>query len=322
MSIRSMTGFASAERRWLERNPPTKLSVELRSVNSRFLELKIRQPFGWAVEHKLRTVLENRMGRGRVDLLVRIVAGENEMSEQLELRSSKAKSGLAAYGLTPENLEKACAALTEISEVIHDAGLEVGAIKPLELLEFCRENQDRLQASQAPRIEPELLLELVEQCTDRFDEMRSREGQALCEVLNDLLNELEHSMTGLRENLIGESERLSGRLRARITELCQDSGVTQEVDHERVAQEVAVLISRGDIAEEFDRVRSHLKQARGVLAGVAQSGQGKTLDFLAQELHREVTTMGSKVTSHQGSAIVIQAKTLVERIREQVQNVE
>ena len=94
------------------------------------------------------------------------------------------------------------------------------------------------------------------------------------------------------------------------------------VDRERLAQEIALLVVRGDVSEELARIASHLEQARAVLAQPAQVGQGKTLDFLSQELNREVTTIGSKITSHAGSAVVIAAKGTIERIREQVQNVE
>jgi uncharacterized protein (TIGR00255 family) len=87
-----------------------------------------------------------------------------------------------------------------------------------------------------------------------------------------------------------------------------------------VAQEVALLVAKADVAEELARIDSHLAQARAVLAESARTGQGKTLDFLSQELLREITTIGGKI--QQGSAIVIEAKGIVGRIREQVQNVE
>src|SRR5690606_39637737 len=94
------------------------------------------------------------------------------------------------------------------------------------------------------------------------------------------------------------------------------------IDRERIAQELALLVVRGDVSEELARITSHLGQARGLLGAPAEVGQGKTLDFLSQELLREVTTIGSKITSHAGSAVIIEAKGTIERIREQVQNVE
>ena len=120
---------------------------------------------------------------------------------------------------------------------------------------------------------------------------------------------------------IDEQEALQDRLAEKIAALCVRAGVSPP-SPERVAQEVAVLVQRGDIEEELARLASHLVQFRGVLTAPAQVGQGKTLDFLSQELFREITTIGSKITSHAGSAAVIAAKATIERMREQVQNVE
>ena len=118
-----------------------------------------------------------------------------------------------------------------------------------------------------------------------------------------------------------EAERIGERVAARLAELTARAGAPH-LDSARVAQEVAVVLARGDVAEELARVGSHLGQLEGALNAPAAPGQGKTLDFLTQELHREYTTMGSKVTSHEGSRIVIEGKAIIERIREQVQNVE
>jgi uncharacterized protein (TIGR00255 family) len=94
------------------------------------------------------------------------------------------------------------------------------------------------------------------------------------------------------------------------------------VDGEQLARELALVLARADVSEELARARAHLVQAREVIAAEAGPGQGKTLDFLAQELVRELTTAGSKVADHEGARSVIAAKGTIERIREQVQNVE
>jgi uncharacterized protein (TIGR00255 family) len=151
--------------------------------------------------------------------------------------------------------------------------------------------------------------------------MREQEGRALTAALAGLADELEGHARELRRLLDGEAERLQDRLAERIAGLCARAGVSPPAP-ERLAQEVALLVARGDIEEELARLASHLAQWRGVLAAPAQPGQGKTLDFLSQELFREITTVGSKITSHAGSAVVIAAKGAVERMREQVQNVE
>jgi len=107
----------------------------------------------------------------------------------------------------------------------------------------------------------------------------------------------------------------------RLQELTKRLGA-DTVDRDRVAQEIAIVVARGDVAEELARIASHLTQLRETLARPAAPGQGKTLEFVGQELLREITTIGSKITSHEGSRIVIEAKGSIERIREQVHNVE
>jgi uncharacterized protein (TIGR00255 family) len=173
---------------------------------------------------------------------------------------------------------------------------------------------------------------LVDEACARLVSMREREGEALHDVLAAAYDELEQQVVGLRALLEGEGarlhEQLLGRVRALLDSLAGPAGALGlrvpdggALD-QRIAQEIALAVQRGDVSEELARIASHLAQARGVLAGAPEVGQGKTLDFLAQELLREVTTIGSKITSHEGSATVIAAKRTIERIREQVQNVE
>lgn len=277
------------------------LGVELRSVNQRFFEIKIRQPFGAAAEQELRRATEARIGRGRVEMLVHLQpAGGGEVA-----------------GLDRARLAETLAQIRELTALATQSGVELAPVGALDLLRHLA----GARPGEAPQERPAALAELLTEALDGLCGMRAREGEALAQVLGTLLDELAGQAQVLRASLAGEAERVHDRLAEKIAALCARADVSPP-GPERLAQEVAMLVQRGDIEEELARLASHLDQFRGVLTAPAQVGQGKTLDFLSQELFREITTIGSKITSHAGSAVVIAAKSTVERMREQVQNVE
>ncbi len=313
MPVRSMTGFGHADRGWPERR--ASLRIELRSVNARFLEIKIRQPFDAAVEHRLRKLIGTRLGRGRVDLSVRVDAAE----------AAPLEDPLGALGVEPERARQVFAALAALSASASEVELELPVPNSLELLRFLSSSPSSSGAAgpgSTRDTPPEFLDEVVAEALARLAGMREREGASLTEVLGALYDELEAQSGRLSASLEGEAERLHTQMSARLEQLVGREGLSEAFDRDRVAQELALLLQRGDVSEELARIASHLAQARGVLAGPAEPGQGKTLEFLGQELLREVTTVGSKITSHEGSAVVIEAKRTIERLREQVQNVE
>jgi uncharacterized protein (TIGR00255 family) len=311
MPILSMTGFGVAERAWPERG--LRVHVELRSVNARYLELKLRMPFGAAVEHRVRRLAEARLGRGRVDLAIRVDGADS---------SGDSGDPLAVLGIEREKLATILDALASVRDEAHRASFQVVQPNTLELLRFLLSGMPDRGPGSAPAQEaPAFLDELVEDALAKLVAMRTAEGEALAQVLTASLAELEQQVVRIEASLAGEAERLLAQLASRCDAVLArvDAGT---VDRERLAQELALLLTRGDVAEELARIASHLGQARAVLAAAPEPGQGKTLEFLSQELLREVTTIGSKITSHTGSAVVIEAKRSIERVREQVQNVE
>lgn len=300
-----MTGFGAAGCVTEVAGQPMRLGVELRSVNQRFLEVKIRQPFGGAAEQALRRRIEARLRRGRIDVLVHL----------------QAAGGPA--GLGPADVERIAEVLAQAQQVEAQAQrLGMPAPAPFTAIDVLRLVAARGGGTEAaPVAAPPELDALVDEALAALCTMREQEGAALAAAIAEQAGALREQVAGLDAARAGESERLVTRLRDRIGALCEKAGVNPPPP-ERIAQEVAALVQRGDIEEELARIASHLEQLRAVLGAPAQTGQGKTLDFLAQELFRELTTIGSKITSHPGSAVVIAAKGCVERIREQVQNVE
>lgn len=283
--------------------------VELRSVNARFLELKLRQPFGAAVDHELRTRLGARLGRGRVELAVAL------------RRVTEEAAGLARLGVDPTALGEVLDAVADLQRAASNK-LELSPPTALEILRFLQvSGRAHAGSGEAPETPPPFLFDVVDEALAQLCAFRDREGAALCDALGELVQTLAAHTMALRRDLGPQEEALAERLTHRLHELAQRVAASG-LDPDRVAQEVAVLLSRGDVAEELARIDSHLAQAREVLAQDAAPGQGKTLEFLAQELFREITTIGSKIGSHAGSRIVIEAKGTIERIREQVCNVE
>jgi len=278
------------------------LTIEIRSVNLRFLDVKVRQPFGMVWERKLRKQVTDRLGRGRVELHVNL----QRAPQSAEL----------------EQLAHALDAVALTHQIAGEKKVELASFNALELLRFAGSKT----ASNGPEEVPEELVASVTAVVEELVAMRRAEGEALAGVLGTLANELEQEVAAIEAELPGEDVRLLGRAREHLAVLFGERETSDPEANarfqERLLSEVALLIHKGDVAEELARIASHLCQWREVLGAPAKVGQGKTLDFLCQELFREVTTIGSKVTAHGGSRRVIAAKGIVERMREQVQNVE
>lgn len=283
----------------------------MRSVNARFLELKLKQPFGPRIEQALRRRVEGRLGRGRVELAVHL---------RRETGAGEGTDVLTAFGFDEGRIRGAMQLLAQIDRLSAREGLELERSTSLELLRFLQGTSRG--ASESPPDAPPFLEALVDVALDELCAFRAREGEALQTAIAELVSTLAAQVTAVEGTLADEASRLTERWVARVREVCERSGVAGTVEPDRVVQEVAVLVARGDVAEEVARIGSHVEQLRDVLGAEPSAGQGKTLDFLSQELLREITTIGSKITSHTGSRIVIDAKGTIERVREQVQNVE
>lgn len=306
-----MTGYGAASQAWdAAGRGRVRVDVEARSVNGRFLEIKLRQPFGGALEPKLRAVVERYVGRGRVEVSVFV---------RRDAPAAAENDPLAGLGLDAEKVAMVAAAAAETQRVATEAGLEVLPPTSLEVLRFCG-GIKAAPADEKPEVPP-FVEELIAGALRELAGFRTTEGAALEATLRDLSAQLAAATRTLTRLLPPEAERIQARVTARLAELTTRAGAPA-LDPSRVAQEVAVVLARGDVAEELARIDSHLGQMTSALDAPASVGQGKTLDFLTQELHREFTTMGSKLTSHEGSRIVIEGKAIIERIREQVQNVE
>jgi uncharacterized protein (TIGR00255 family) len=291
--IRSMTGYGAAE---IERNGQ-RLSAEIRSVNHRFCEVSVRAPkVALMFEDQIRQLIQDRFSRGKFNLTISW-AGAGGEGEVLKLNESVA--------------DRYVALMTQLRERYKLSGeLDMRTLAGLPDL-FTWEH-----ASMSEEEAWVMVKEIVEQACESMNLMKAREGAALAA-------DLQHRLTIVKTELVKVSVRAplrpaeaKERMVSRIKPLLDDV----EMDPIRIAQEVAMLADRLDCTEECVRLDAHLDQFQHLIDGTELAG--RKLNFLLQEMNREANTIGSKANDVEIAHAVIVMKEEIERLREQVQNVE
>jgi len=292
--IRSMTGFGAGR----AQAGAEIVAAEIRSVNGKFCEVRAHLPRGLAgLDQVVGKIVKARVARGVVDVTVRREGADGARTATATVDLPLA----AAYTKAMRELREELGLAGDVT--VHDL---VGLEGVLVLTE------------PPPDIGPaaDALERAIATALDALGEMRRREGEALARDLSARLSAVEKGAAAIRAAAPQSIDAYRERLAARVAELSR--GVP--VDPARLAQEVAFFADRVDVAEELTRLGSHLAQMRALVAGDAPAG--RRLEFLVQELNREVNTIGSK-SQHAGiAAQVVELKAEVERIREQVANVE
>ena len=292
--LQSMTAFARIEKQ----SPDYEIVTEIRSYNSKNLDLVIRLPhFGQPLEERIKSLMADRLHRGRVEVRLDI----REVSEEVrrfEIDLPRAR----AYHQALEALQSEFKLEGAISlEMLVASG---GIIKPVD-------GDKDLEALW------ELIAAGMREALDALIAMRQREGQILHVDMLNRLQMIEERIATVRATSRGLLDEYQRRLKERVVSLTR--GVV-DIDPARIAQEAALLADRSDISEEIVRARSHLEQFRHIMTN--ESPAGRKLNFLVQEFNREFNTMGSKTGKAEVSHLVVELKTELEKIREQVQNVE
>jgi len=294
--IRSMTGFGRS-RFEIEGQP---FDCELRSVNHRYLDVRVRLPrrLGHG-EAELRARLQERVARGKVDLTV-AQPETGAAAPRLEVDADAARQYAAA------------------AEKLRSAGIggDLDVATLLALPGVARLGEPALSSEESLRA----LLAAVDEATAALDAMREAEGAALERELHTRLRAVRELVQAVDERSHTVQAAVRERLARRIEKLQRETGF---LDEGRLHQEVALAADRMDVTEELVRLRSHVEQFEAILAS-ARPGEpvGRRLDFLLQELAREANTVGSKAGDAPIAHRVVELKTEIERIREQVQNVE
>jgi len=288
--IRSMTGFASAERQY----PFGRLTWELRSVNHRYLEIGFRVPEEFRIlEPEIRRILGEFLSRGKVDATLRYTPAAGVASSNLELNKDLVTRLLSLH----EELQ-------EISEHRQDPDLKA-------LLRWPGVVEER-----APDPQPlhKAALELLAEAAAGLQAARGREGEQMDAAIRERLQIIEERVVQIRGWLPEIRDGLRQKMLDRVADL------QQPLDPGRLEQEVAFLAQKIDVDEELDRLDAHVNEA--LLALDRQDPVGRRLDFLMQEFNRESNTLSSKSVDTRTTQSAVEMKVAIEQMREQVQNIE
>jgi len=292
--LRSMTGFGKADGDF----DGVAISVEISAVNHRYLDCSVRLPNAWsALEPVVKETVRKHMARGKVYVTVNRKRGPESRRENVLLDTDLALQYI-----------EAAKDLVQLSGKMETLSLDV--LAQLEGVFYHEEVQEDLDQVQ------HALLGVTTEALGNADAMRVGEGEALGEELAGRVALMREALATVEGRLPELRVVYEQRLRARIEELQGDAELTEE----RIAIEIALMADKGDVTEEVVRVKTHLDHALELLE--KEGPVGRELNFLAQELQREVNTLGSKVRDSAVVKEVLRMKSELERFREQVQNIE
>jgi uncharacterized protein (TIGR00255 family) len=293
--IRSMTGYGSAA----VETDAVRAAVTVKSVNHRFLDSTVHLPRRLqGIEPDVREAIARGVGRGRVELSVQASIPETP-----------------GEGVVPSRALVA-SLVRVLRDMQNEFGLE-GGVAVSDLIRFPGALERIETSPELPAEVRECLLGLVAEALEGLDAMRRAEGGRLGAELERALMSIEGVASRLETLSQGTREAQKAALVEKARELLREIGL----DEARLYQEVVRAVERHDVTEELQRLRSHAAMARELL-GADGAPTGKRLDFLAQELMREANTIGSKIADAEAIQVVVDLKAEIERLREQVQNVE
>ncbi len=291
--IKSMTGYGGAK----GETEGFRITIELKSVNNRYLDTAVRLPRGFIfVEDAVKTAVGRHISRGKVDVFITV---DSSAAEDTEIRINEPLL---------QNYLKVFDFLAETYGMPNDAGV-MSVCRLPDVLTVEKKEADRQSLEQG-------LLAILEEALAEFDAMRLREGGKLRDDVLVRIVELGR-LTGIVE---AEAPRTLTDYRVRLEQKMQEVLGGAGVDESRILAEAAIYADRVAVDEETVRLRSHLSQLEGMING--DSPAGRKIDFLIQELNREANTIGSKCQSSGIAYVVVDMKSEIEKIREQIQNVE
>lgn len=294
--LKSMTAFGRDEKTVEGRT----FTVEIRSLNRRYLETTVRLPREFLqLEERIKKIVAGKISRGRVDVMVSI-RNSSLVDRDIEVNIPLAK----AY-------HEALCKLSKSLGMEEEDEVSLGTLLSMEGVITATEPEKDLEETWAT------LSSCVGNALEAVDAMRVSEGEAIYREFQQRLQQLEERLSEIKELAPSVLAQCHNRLKERISLLTEGK---VELDPSRLAQEAAHLADKGDITEEIVRAESHFQQFRGMIE--SKGPTGRALDFLLQELNREVNTMGSKGGDAQLAHMVVDLKSELEKIREQVQNLE
>lgn len=291
--IRSMTGFGKASGTLHDQE----VVVEISSVNHRYFDISLRLPTNWgALESEIKQVLREKISRGKINGTV--------SRKGLPLKGQSIQFDFE----TAKQYVDAAAKLADLLKT--EETLSLNVLMRLEGVFVPVEPEEDVESIRGP------LLQLVNRAADKLNNMRLLEGEKLCLDIRQRLNSIETTLLKIEQRLPEISAEYEKRLRTRIDELKGEASLTED----RIALEVALLAEKADPSEEIVRIKAHLSHMNSLLSD--REPVGRRLDFLTQELQRETNTLGVKTRDSGMIQDILIIKAEVEKIREQVQNIE
>jgi uncharacterized protein (TIGR00255 family) len=295
--MKSMTGFGRCEGKVGNHS----FTVELKSVNHRYIDARFRLPPSFSpYEMPLGEMLRSKFERGAFEIAI---------------RQKVSSDGGATFGATRFVVDELAAqSLLEACAWLHKK-YKTEKLPSLDVLAFTNKVFIPVDDTGDPEGAFEELRDLFRRALEELDEMRSREGVRLKTILKDSIDGLSRTSDKLRKLAPEQSPKILEKLRQRIAQW-----KLGEVDSQRLEWELAFYAERSEITEELDRLKAHVEEFGELLE--SKRSVGRRLDFLTQEMHREVNTMGAKACLLTITQAIVEAKALIEKLREQVQNVE
>ncbi len=286
--IHSMTAFARAE----QAGKHGTLSWEIRSVNHRYLEPHLRLPETFRdLEGAIREALRKGLSRGKVECTLRFA--EDAAGRSMQVDNERARQLIAA------------------AESVAGLIRQPAPLNPLEILAW---PGVLVSDSSDPQALSSAALQLFHQTLEELKAGRQREGEELARLINERLDAIGQETATLRSQV----PQMLAAQRQKLLDRCAELRI--ELDPQRLEQELVILAQKSDVAEELDRLTTHVNEVRRVLK--SGGAAGRRLDFLMQELNREANTLGSKAFDPRSTQAAVNLKVLIEQMREQVQNIE
>lgn len=292
--IRSMTGYGKQSLNVDGRE----YQVEIKSVNHRYLDINIKMPKTLSyLEETVKKEISEKIKRGKVDVFITY---ENNSKEGRNITINKELAKLYIEQLKELAEEEKISSNIEVMEIA----------KFPDILTIKVDEEDE-------KIKQEII-QVTTEATNKIVEMKAIEGEKIAQDLLQRINKIENKIMEISSKSTGLIEEYVVKLEKRIQEILK----TEEIDKSRIAQEVVIYADKCSIQEEITRLKSHIYQFRNLITNNQNEAIGKKLDFIIQEMNRETNTIGSKANNLEITNGVIDIKTEIEDIREQIQNIE
>ena len=306
--LKSMTGYGRAQKQVDGRD----ILVEIKSVNSRFLEQNVRISRNYTyLEEELKSLVKTKVSRGKTEIAVTITLTEGKKAD-IKVNEEMVRGYLEAmkeYNLSTKE-EK-----YHLSDDYDNTYSSLVSMKWANMLHL----PDIFRIEKVQDDEEEIkkdVLDVAQQALNAFVQMRETEGEKLAEDILSRAEDISNQVAVIEEQAPMLTEKYRERLFAKISEILQSTSI----DEQRILTEAAVFSEKTAVDEETVRLKSHISQLKTLLS--QNDSVGRKLDFLVQEMNREVNTIGSKIQDVNITAIVVNIKSEIEKIREQIQNIE